>query len=59
MVDGRFLWGDQMENIAQLEKELSELISYDEQLTDEGKKVKVDYYWTALNLLKAGYRKVC
>lgn len=57
MVDGRFLWGDQMENIAQLEKELSELISYDEQLTDEGKEVKVDYYWTAFNLIKAGYHR--
>ena len=57
-MDRRFLWSEHTEEIAQLEKELSELISYDKQPTDEGEEVKIDYYWTAFNLIKAGYHRV-
>lgn len=53
-----FLIEEHTEEIAQLEKELHELIDYDEWSAREYGETKVDYYWTAFNLLKAGYRKV-
>lgn len=46
------------EEISQLEKELHKLIDFDEWSALEYGETKVDYYWTAINLLKAGYRKV-
>ena len=45
------------DEINQLEKELKKLIEYDEWSAIEFGENKVDYYWTAVNLLKAGYRK--
>lgn len=45
------------EEISQLEKELHKLIDFDEWSALEYGETKVDYYWTAVNLLKAGYRK--
>ena len=53
-----FLIDDYQEEILQLEKELLELITYDEWSAIEYGEKNVDYYWTAFNLLKAGYRKV-
>lgn len=46
------------EEIAQLEKDLTELIDFDEWSVREYGCTWVDYYQTAVNLLKAGYRKV-
>lgn len=46
------------EEISQLEKELHKLIDFDEWSALEYGETKVDYYWTAINLLKAGYKKV-
>ena len=46
------------EEIEQLEKELYNLIDYDEWSAREYGDTRVDYYWTAFNLIKAGYRKV-
>ena len=43
--------------IALLEQELRELIEYDEWAATEHGETRVDYYWTAVNLIKAGYRK--
>ena len=53
-----FLIDEHAEEIAQLEEELYELIGYDEWSAREYGETKVDYYRTACNLLKAGYRKV-
>ena len=44
--------------IAMLEQELKELVDYDEWSALEYGDTRVDYYWTAVNLLKAGYKKV-
>ena len=44
--------------IAMLEEELKELVDYDEWSALEYGETRVDYYWTAVNLLKAGYKKV-
>lgn len=52
-----FLIDEHQEEIMQLEKELHELIDYDEWSSRELGVDMVDYYWTAFNLLKAGYRK--
>ena len=52
-----FVIEDHKEEINQLEKELRKLIDYDEWSAIEFGENKVDYYWTAVNLLKAGYRK--
>ena len=49
---------DHSEEIRQLEKELHNIIDYDEWAGREYGETKVDYYFTAINLLKAGYRKV-
>lgn len=57
-MEKEFLIDEHQEEILQLEKELLELIDYDEWATREYGEEKVDYYWTAFNLLKAGYRKV-
>lgn len=46
------------EEVLQLEKELEELICYDEWAAREYDVDQVDYYSTAINLLQAGYRKV-
>ena len=53
-----FLIDEHHEEILRLEKELQELIDYDEWSAREYGDARVDYYWTAFNLLKAGYRKV-
>ena len=53
-----FLIDEHQEEILQLEKELRELIDYDEWSSRELGVDMVDYYCTAFNLLKAGYRKV-
>ena len=53
-----FLIDEHAEEIMQLEKELYKLISYDEWSARECGDTRVDYYWTAFNLIKAGYRKV-
>jgi hypothetical protein len=45
------------EEINQLYQELQELIDYDEWAGREYGETKVDYYWTAFNIIKAGYRK--
>lgn len=52
-----FVIEDHKDEINQLEKELRKLIDYDEWSAIEFGENKVDYYWTAVNLLKAGYRK--
>ena len=49
---------DHAKEIHQLQKELDNIIDYDEWVGREYGETKVDYYWTAVNLLKAGYRKV-
>lgn len=49
---------EHMEEIRQLEEELYHLIDYDEWSAREYGSTEVDYYWTAFNLIKAGYRKV-
>lgn len=53
-----FLIEEHQEEILKLEKELHELIDYYEFYSMAYGEEKVDYYWTAFNLLKAGYRKV-
>ena len=53
-----FLIEEHSSEIALLEQELHELIDYDEWSAREYGETNVDYYWTAFNLLKAGYRKV-
>lgn len=53
-----FLIEEHEEEIKQLEKELYNLIDYDEWCAREYGDTRVDYYWTAFNLIKAGYRKV-
>ena len=53
-----FLLDEHAEEILQLEKELHKLIAYDEWSAREFGEERVDYYDTAINLLKAGYRKV-
>ena len=57
-MEKEFLIDEHQEEILQLEKELHELIDYDEWSAREYGETNVDYYWTAFNLLKAGYRKV-
>lgn len=52
-----FLIDEHSDEIMQLEKELQTLIAYDEWSAREFGEEKVDYYDTAINLLKAGYRK--
>ena len=42
----------------ELSNELDNLISYDEWAAREYRDTRVDYYDTACNLIKAGYRKV-
>jgi hypothetical protein len=49
---------EHMEEIRQLEEELYSLIDYDEWSAREYGSTEIDYYWTAYNLIKAGYRKV-
>lgn len=57
-MEKEFLIDEHQEEILKLEQELRELISYDEWSAIEYGEEKVDYYWTAFNLLKAGYKKV-
>lgn len=57
-MEKEFLIEEHCEEIAQLEKELHNLIDFDEWSWKEYGEERVDYYWTAFNLLKAGYRKV-
>ena len=57
-MEKEFLIEEHQEEIFQLEKELYKLIDYDESYAITYGEDKVDYYWTAFNLLKAGYRKV-
>ena len=52
-----FLIEEHAEEINQLYHELQELIDYDEWAGREYGETKVDYYWTAFNIIKAGYRK--
>ena len=52
-----FLIDENQEEILQLAEELKKLIDYDEWSAREYGEERVDYYWTAINLLKAGYRK--
>lgn len=53
-----FLIDEHREEIAQLEEELHKLIEYDEWSAREFGEERVDYYWTAVNMLMAGYRKM-
>lgn len=57
-MEKEFLLEEHKEEIDQLAKELFNLIDYDEWSAREYGEHRVDYYWTAVNLLKAGYRKV-
>lgn len=54
----RFLIDEHTEEIAQMEKDLHEHISFDEWSAREYGVESIDYYSTAINLLEAGYRKV-
>lgn len=56
-MEKEFFLDEHTEEILQLEKELHDIIDYDEWAAREYGYEKVDYYWTAVNLLKAGYRK--
>lgn len=56
-MDKEFLIDEHKEEILRLTKELEELICYDEWAAIEYDIDRVDYYWTAINLLQAGYRK--
>lgn len=56
-MEDEFLIEEHEEEINQLYKELQELIDYDEWAGREYGETKVDYYWTAFNIIKAGYRK--
>ena len=58
ILEKEFYIEDHAEEIRQLEKELHNIIDYDEWAGKEFGETKVDYYWTAVNLLKAGYRKI-
>lgn len=49
---------DHAEEIIQLEAELYDLIDFDEWSAREYGMTNVDYYTTALNFIKAGYRKI-
>ena len=53
-----FLVEEHKEEIYQLEEDLRGLIEYDEWSAREYGRTEVDYYCTAYNLLKVGYRKV-
>lgn len=58
-MEKEFLIDDHKEEIAQLEKDLLELVDFDEWTAMEcGGGTWVDYYQTAVNLIDAGYRKV-
>ena len=57
VMEKEFLIEEHAEEINQLHKELQELIDYDEWAGREYGETKVDYYWTAFNIIKAGYRK--
>ena len=57
-MEKEFLIDEHSSEIALLEQELHELIDYDEWSAREYGETNVDYYWTAVNLLKAGYKKV-
>lgn len=46
------------EMILEIEKDLQEIIDYDEWAAREYGDTRVDLYSTAINLYKAGYRKV-
>lgn len=56
-IEKEFLWEDYKEEINQLAKELYDLIDYDEWAGREYGVTRVDHYWTAFNLIKAGYHK--
>ena len=56
-MEKEFLIDEHSSEIALLEQELYELIDYDEWSAREYGEERVDYYQTAVNLLKAGYRK--
>lgn len=49
---------EHIEEIRQLEEDLCGLIEYDEWSAREYNSTEIDYYWTAYNLIKVGYRKV-
>jgi hypothetical protein len=57
-MEKEFLLDEHGEEIAQLEKELTELIDYDEWAYRGYGVTAVDYYQTAINLIKAGYKKI-
>lgn len=57
IMEKEFLIEEHAEEINQLYQELQELIDYDEWAGREYGETKVDYYWTAFNIIKAGYRK--
>lgn len=57
-MEKEFLIDEHREEIAQLEEELTRLIDIDEWAAREYGFIKIDYYWTAINLLRAGYRKI-
>lgn len=56
-MEKEFIWEEHKDEINQLAKELHELIDYDEWSAIEYGDTKVDYWWTAFNLVKAGYKK--
>jgi hypothetical protein len=57
-MEKEFLIDEHKEEIARLEEELTRLIDIDEWAAREYGDTRIDYYWTAINLLRAGYRKV-
>ena len=56
-MEKEFYIEDHTKEIAELAKELHDIIDYDEWAGREFGETKVDYYFTAVNLIKAGYRK--
>lgn len=57
-MEKEFLIDEHKEEIAKLEEELTRLIDIDEWAAREYGDTRIDYYWTAVNILRAGYRKV-
>jgi hypothetical protein len=57
-MEKEFLIDEHAEEIAKLEEDLTKLIDYDEWAAREYGATEVDYYWTAVRLIKAGYRKI-
>lgn len=57
-MEKEFLIDEHAKEISLLEEELHKIIDYDEWAAREYGETTVDYYWTAVNLLRAGYRKV-